>query len=63
MYHDESEMNHQVGELSEGILEEKEKQMALELMEKYNLGGQQQQSIRELSWDSQKEARPEAVGE
>ena len=44
MQHDEPEMHQLAGELSEGVLEEKEKQMALELMAKYNLGGQQGKS-------------------
>ncbi len=42
MHPDASMMNRQVGELSEGVLEEKERQMTLELMAKHNLGGQQQ---------------------
>jgi hypothetical protein len=39
MLHDEMRMKQPAAELSESVLEEKEKQMTLELMAKYNLGG------------------------
>jgi hypothetical protein len=38
IHHDEVGMNQPAGELSEGVLEEKERQMTLELMAKHHLG-------------------------
>ena len=41
LHNDTSVMNQPAGELNEAVFKEKERQMTLELMAKYNLGGKQ----------------------